>query len=552
MRDNKTSDMRRSARRAMRNGVSLTAAAVAIAWSAACGGDGGGSTALPVLPPVPPPPANRAPVATVSAIPPQSGETGQTVQVDVSPLFSDPDGDALTYSAATSDASVADASVAGSVVTVSLVSAGTATITVTATDPGGLSASLEAAVTVTQANRAPVATVSAIPPQSGETGQTVQVDVSPLFSDPDGDALTYAAATSDASVADASVAGSVATLSLVGAGTATITVTATDPGGLSASLEAAVTVTQANRAPTATGDPPGSLSLPAGQSVPPIDVSAFFSDPDGDQLTYTAESSNPSVVTATIEGSVLTLSLLAEGTATVTIVATDAGGLSLSRSFEVTVAGTGDPALIFRDDFNDESSLSNWELRWDGSATVSDGILQLTTEAAGTFLDRELGASYASWEVGVRMGRVQEERTLAHVAVGTSDPRYPYYGLWIGSGQQIGTELVNYQVSIWDNDRANWMWIPDAHGDSDAIHDASGELTEITVSLVDGRMRVAAGTTVLVDIELDAAYPAHIDEISLSAFSFDAERTTLFDWVEVRGVRADSGDGAANAAARRP
>ena len=451
MRDNKTSDMRRSARRAIR-GFSLLAATVAIAWSAACGGDGGGSTAPPVTPPAP----NRAPVATVSAIPPQSGETGETVQVDVSPLFSDPDGDALTYSAATSDAAVADASVAGSVVTVSL----------------------------------------------------------------------------------------------VGAGTATITVTATDPGGLSASLDAAVTVTQANRAPVATGDPPGSLSLPAGQSVPPIDVSAFFSDPDGDQLTYTAESSNPSVVTATIEGSVLSLSLLAEGTATVTIVATDAGGLSLSRSFEVTVAGTGDPTLIFRDDFDDESSLSNWQLRYDGSYEISDGILRLTTEHVATFFDRELGASYASWEVGVRMGRVQEERTLSHVAFGTSDPRYPYYGLWIGSGQQRGTDLINYQVSIWDNDIANWMWITGAHGDSDAINDASGEFTEMTVSLVDGRMRVAAGTTVIVDLQLDAAYPAHIDAITLSAFSFDVGKIALFDWVEVRGVRADSDD--ANAAARRP
>ena len=283
-------------------------------------------------------------MATVSAIPPQSGETGETVQVDVSPLFSDPDGDALTYSAATSDAAVADASVAGSVVTVSLVGAGTATITVTATDPGGLSASLEAAVTVTQANRAPVATVSAIPPQSGETGETVQVDVSPLFSDPDGDALTYSAATSDAAVADASVAGSVVTVSLVGAGTATITVTATDPGGLSASLEAAVTVTQANRAPVATVSAIPPQSGETGETVQ-VDVSPLFSDPDGDALTYSAATSDAAVADASVAGSVVTVSLVGAGTATITVTATDPGGLSASLEAAVTVEDPPPPGF---------------------------------------------------------------------------------------------------------------------------------------------------------------------------------------------------------------
>ena len=118
---------------------------MAVMWAAACGGDGGTD---PELPPQP----NRPPVATGS-VPAQSLTAGQSVQVDVAPFFSDPDGDALTYSASSSNTGIVTASVSGSTVTVTGVAAGMATVTVTASDPGGLTASLSASVTVEAANR---------------------------------------------------------------------------------------------------------------------------------------------------------------------------------------------------------------------------------------------------------------------------------------------------------------------------------------------------------------------------------------------------------------
>ena len=300
----------------------------------ACGGTD--STApTPRTPPPPPPPPNRAPQA-VGTIPAQTMTAGDTATLDVSSFFTDPDGDALTYTAASSDAAVAAAAMSGSRLTVTAMAEGSTTVTVTATDPGGLTATQSAAVTVEAANRAPVATVAAIPPQSGETGDTVRVDASPLFSDPDGDALTYSAATSDSAVAAVDVAGSVVTVSLVGVGTATITVTATDPGGLSASLEAAVTVTQANRAPVATVSAIPPQSGETGETVQ-VDVSPLFSDPDGDALTYSAATSDSAVAEASVAGSVVTVSLVGAGTATITVTATDPGGLAASLAAAVTV-----------------------------------------------------------------------------------------------------------------------------------------------------------------------------------------------------------------------
>ena len=79
-------------------------------------------------------------------------------------------------------------------------------------------------------------------------GNHVELDFSTFFTDEDGDKLTYMAVTSDAAVATASVDGSVVTTTAADAidesvGTVvTLTVTATDPGGLSAEQEAMVRV----------------------------------------------------------------------------------------------------------------------------------------------------------------------------------------------------------------------------------------------------------------------------------------------------------------------
>ena len=155
------------------------------------------------------------------------------------PISATPDGDTLSYAAETSDSAVAAVSVSGTVLKVLAESAGTADVTVTATDPGGLSA--QQAFSVTAANRAPQP-VDAIPALELATGDSTTVDLATYFSDPDGDTLSYAAETSDSAVAAVSVSGTVLKVLAESAGTADVTVTATDPGGLSAQQAFSVTV----------------------------------------------------------------------------------------------------------------------------------------------------------------------------------------------------------------------------------------------------------------------------------------------------------------------
>ena len=278
--------------------------------------------------------ANRAPVVT-DTIPAQNLTEGDTVTLDVSGNFSDPDGDELTYTAASSDDTVATVSVSGAEVTVTGVAAGSATVTVTATDPGDLSVTQMFDVTVAVANQSPEA-VDTIADQGVAPGDSVTVDVSGNFSDPDGDELTYTAASSDDTVATVSVSGAEVTVTGVAAGSATVTVTATDPGDLSVTQMFDVTVAVANQSPEAVGTIADQGVAP-GDSVT-VDVSGNFSDPDGDELTYTAASSDDTVATVSVSDVSVTVTGVAAGSATVTVTATDPGDLSVTQMFDVTVA----------------------------------------------------------------------------------------------------------------------------------------------------------------------------------------------------------------------
>ena len=276
---------------------------------------------------------NRAPEA-VGAIAAQTLAAGSSETVDVSSYFRDPDGDALTYAASSSNAAVATAAVSGAEVAISAVASGTATVTVTARDPDGLTAAQGFEVTVETPNRAPEA-VGAIAAQTLAAGSSETVDVSSYFRDPDGDALTYAASSSNAAVATAAVSGAEVAISAVASGTATVTVTARDPDGLTAAQGFEVTVETPNRAPEAVGAI-AAQTLAAGSSET-VDVSSYFRDPDGDALTYAASSSNAAVATAAVSGAEVAISAVASGTATVTVTARDPDGLTAAQGFEVTV-----------------------------------------------------------------------------------------------------------------------------------------------------------------------------------------------------------------------
>ena len=173
----------------------------------------------------------------------------------------------------------------------------------------------------------------AVPAFELAVGDTVRLEASGYFRDPDGEVLFYEARSSDAEVAAAEVSGSTVRVIAVGPGTTTVTVTARDPEGRAAALRFEVTVP--NRAPVVVGAIP-ELALAAGDTAG-VEVSGYFTDPDGDALGYEAASSNESVAVAAVSDDTVRVTALARGRATVTVTARDPRGLTADLSFGVEV-----------------------------------------------------------------------------------------------------------------------------------------------------------------------------------------------------------------------
>ena len=270
----------------------------------------------------------------MGTIPNQTVAVGRNAKtVDVSGYFSDPDDDALTYTASSSAEAKATVSVSGSTVSIAAVAVGSATITVTASD-GALSVAQTISVTVSaQANRAPTkeGTIPAMTVSKTKGAETV--DVSPYFSDPDDDSLTYTVKSNATSKATVAVSSSTVTITPVAAGSATVTVTASD-GALSVKQTIAVTVVS-NRTPIAVGTIP-SQTLTVGGGTAEVDVSSKFTDPDGTTLSYSATSNAKSKATVSVSDSTVTITPVAKGQGTITVTASD-NTLTATQTISVTV-----------------------------------------------------------------------------------------------------------------------------------------------------------------------------------------------------------------------
>ena len=506
---------------------------------------------------------NRAPVPAVPVAPAQTAIVGDTLNVDVSPFFTDPDGDALTYTATSANASVATVTVTGSVVSAAAVGAGSTTLTVTATDPDGLSGSLSVPVTV-EPNRPPETTQDSLRSLSIQERNTEAVNVAQYFTDPNGQALTYTAESSDEGVATVSVSGSTMTVTAVAIGTATVTVTATDPYNLTASLSGRVEVIErVNQKPVAqSGISDISRSVGWSGSLELEGDTALFVDPDGDELTYSGESSDPSVATVSVTGSVVTVATVTVGTATGTVTATDPDGLSASVSFQVTVLPAA--GLVFRDDFDDDTSLDNWDLIL-ASAAVTDGALQLTSDSAGFWgiAVREQDPPLTSWEIRVRLARTRADSMRTSVGFSVVNPggefNFQWFRLDIGTNVLNFTEpeTVNYALAAYftpPDEEAGAYYLPRTsgfRGVSDAINDGAGEFTEITIRVQDGVFEILADTETLFSSPTSRwIFDSAVQEINeVHVWSVDPAATdpSLFDWIEVNGVPTEGSSATAGA-----
>ena len=272
---------------------------------------------------------NAAPML-VSEIDDQKLTVVDPITISVADNFMDPDGDPLTFMAVSSNEAAATVRVNDADITITAVKVGFTNVTVTASDPDGLSVADTFEVEVE--NAAPMM-VGTLDDQVVTRGEPLTFSIAGVFMDPDGDPLTNTAGSADSSIATATVSGDSVTLDGLAPGTTKITITASDPDGLSASGSFSVRV---ETIPEAVGTI-ANITLQIGGDSAEMDIAQYFEDDDGDTLSYAVTSSS-NAATASLSGADLTVAPFTRGSSTITLTASDPKGRSATQSFTATVS----------------------------------------------------------------------------------------------------------------------------------------------------------------------------------------------------------------------
>ncbi len=258
--------------------------------------------------------------------------------IDARDAFTD-EGDQLTYSVETGDPDVATAAMkydeeGGPWIVIHSHSPGNTDCTLTARDSADNKAEVEFSIEVGARNDAPTV-ANAIDDVTLEEGDRHDIDLEDVFEDEA--ALDIEVENEDESVADVVHRRSANEIRVYAnmAGTTTVTVTATDNVGQTATDEFEVTVEAVPEAVGAIAD----QTLQIGGEDLDLNVSEYFSYTDGvDLLSYTVTTDGSAAASITNIGSLLTMSPFTRGSTEVTVTATDPRGKTAVQTFSTIVS----------------------------------------------------------------------------------------------------------------------------------------------------------------------------------------------------------------------
>ncbi|MEO1706642.1 MAG: putative Ig domain-containing protein [Pseudomonadota bacterium] len=286
---------------------------------------------------------NDAPTASGNP-PPEMVVDGEMITpINPGPLFTDVDGDGLSFSATGLPAGLMIDPNTGEITGTIDPSAsiggpnndGVYTVVITATDPNGESAMVTTTITAT--NPAPTATPADAVDVVDNT--PVVIPAGNNFTDPDGDTLTFSSPDLPPWLMIDPTTGTLSgtvPMDASSGGQFTVTVVADDgEGGVVAQT---IEITPTNPAPQVMPLP--DLANLDGETISPVNLSTAFSDPDGDDLTFTVTGlpaglmvdAATGIVTGTLDNSASQM-----GPYVITVTATDSDGAQVVDSFIWTV-----------------------------------------------------------------------------------------------------------------------------------------------------------------------------------------------------------------------
>lgn len=291
---------------------------------------------------------NQAPQSSTATLNQNYGENDGSQVIDLNSYFTDYEGRTMTFSLGSDTISpFAPLSIVGGALVINVTpnSTGSGSVTVTASD-GNLTGNMTLNVTVTGVDDPPqlIAPISDL--TVSEDSTNFPINLNNVFSD-DG-AMTFAVTNNDnPGLVSTNISGSTLTLSFAAnqAGSASITVQAND-GSNTTSDTFNVTVSPVDDPPVL-NSPLADQTYQEDQAEATISLASLFSDVE-DPIIYTVDlNANPSLMTAVISGTTLTLTFLPDqnGINTITIKGT-ANGKVVYDTFFVTVQSVDDPPTI--------------------------------------------------------------------------------------------------------------------------------------------------------------------------------------------------------------